>query len=112
VQPGDATAEQPSAGITRPVSSTWLEAHGRIDASRHAMWIAAGLLALLAIPLMVAVGVLHDPHWYPVGDLAQVELRVRDVGTRHPPLIGMVGRIGSLAVASQGVVYDGIVVKA
>ena len=56
-----------------------------------------GLLVLLAIPLMVAVGVLHHPRWYPAGDLAQVELRVRDVGSRHPPLIGMAGRIGSLA---------------
>jgi hypothetical protein len=46
---------------------------------------------------MVAVGLLRHPHWYPVGDLAQVELRVRDVGSRHPPLIGMAGRIGSLA---------------
>jgi hypothetical protein len=58
--------------------------------------IVVGLVVLLAIPLMVALGVLRHPRWYPVADLAQTELRVRDVGTGHPPLIGLAGRFGPL----------------
>ena len=58
--------------------------------------IGAGLLALLALPLIVALAVLAQKRWYPILDLAMTELRVRDVGSSHPPLIGLVGRIGPL----------------
>ncbi len=51
--------------------------------------IGAGLLALLALPLIVALAVLAQKRWYPILDLAMTELRVRDVGTSHPPLIGL-----------------------
>jgi hypothetical protein len=50
---------------------------------------------LLALPLIVGVGVLHYPRWYPLFDVAQTELRIRDVWSRHPPLIGLVGRLGN-----------------
>jgi hypothetical protein len=60
------------------------------------VWIVAGLLSVLALPLMVALGVLAQRTWYPTLDLAMTELRVRDVGSGNPPLIGLVGRIGSL----------------
>jgi hypothetical protein len=49
----------------------------------------AGLLVLLAIPLIVALGVLREPRWYPAAELAHTELRLRDVGTRHTPLTGV-----------------------
>jgi hypothetical protein len=52
-----------------------------------------GLLVLLALPLLVALVQLRRPHWYPLLDMAQTEIRVRDI-TRHPPLIGLAGRIG------------------
>jgi hypothetical protein len=52
-----------------------------------------GLTAAVGLPLFVAVAALHTPRWYPLLDLAQTELRVRDVGTSHPPLIGLIGRI-------------------
>ena len=65
------------------------------DRSR-ALWIGAGLLALLALPLIVALAVLAQKRWYPILDLAMTELRVRDVSSSHPPLIGLVGRIGPL----------------
>ena len=39
--------------------------------------------------------VLATHHWSPVLDLAMTELRVRDVGGRHTPLIGLPGRIGT-----------------
>ena len=65
---------------------------------RRTWVVGAGLLALLAIPLAVGLGVLHSPRWYPILDLAQTELRVRDVGTRHTPLVGLAGRIESQGV--------------
>jgi hypothetical protein len=61
-----------------------------------ARWVTAGLLALLALPLVVAVVALRRPQWFPILDLAMTELRVRDVGTRNTPLIGLPGRIGVL----------------
>jgi hypothetical protein len=56
-------------------------------------WVIALLVALLAIPLVVALAVLSRPHWYPLLDLAQTEMRVRDVASVHTPLIGLPGRI-------------------
>jgi hypothetical protein len=54
----------------------------------------AVLAAALALPLVVALAVLHAPRWYPLLDWAQTEIRVRDVTSSHPPLIGLAGRIG------------------
>jgi hypothetical protein len=51
------------------------------------------LLVVLTFPLVVALVQLRRPHWYPLLDMAQTEIRVRDV-TSHPPLIGLAGRIG------------------
>ncbi len=53
----------------------------------------AALIVVLAFPLVVALVQLRRPHWYPLLDMAQTEIRVRDV-TSHPPLIGLAGRIG------------------
>ncbi|CAN5674058.1 hypothetical protein BH10ACT1_BH10ACT1_13970 [soil metagenome] len=61
--------------------------------SRQTM-VVAGCWALVTAPLVVALIGAHRPHWYPVADLAQYEMRVRDVGGRHTPLIGLAGRIG------------------
>jgi hypothetical protein len=55
------------------------------------------LLAVVSLPLVVAAIALHRAHWFPVLDLAMTEVRVRDVGTAHTPLIGLPGRIGTLA---------------
>jgi hypothetical protein len=46
-----------------------------------------------AVPLVVALVSLRAPRWYPVLDLAQIELRVRDVGTGDAPLLGLSGRL-------------------
>jgi hypothetical protein len=54
------------------------------------------LTLLLAAPLVVALVALGRPRWFPILDLAMTELRVRDVGTRHTPLVGLPGRIGVL----------------
>ena len=65
----------------------------RRDALRTVL-VIGGLLALLAVPLVIALGVLLRPTWYPLLDMSQTELRVRDVWSSHPPLIGLAGRIG------------------
>ncbi len=51
---------------------------------------------VLTVPLVIALVALRRPVWTPVLDLAMTELRVRDVGGRHTPLIGLPGRIGTL----------------
>lgn len=56
--------------------------------------VAVGVWVVLVAPLLVAVVAATRPRWYPVQDLAQYELRVRDVGGRHTPLVGLAGRIG------------------
>lgn len=63
------------------------------DTGRRWWPLVPVLLGLLCVPLAVAVGVLHGPRWYPLLDLAQTELRVRDVGGSHTPLVGLAGRI-------------------
>lgn len=52
------------------------------------------LRAAVAAPLLLAALLLARRPWYPVLDLAMTELRVRDVGGPHTPLIGLPGRIG------------------
>lgn len=55
-----------------------------------------GVLAavVLGLPLLVAAVVLRGRGYHPVLDLAMTEFRVRDVGGRHTPLVGLPGRIG------------------
>jgi hypothetical protein len=60
---------------------------------RRTGFVVLGLTAAVGLPLFVAVAALHTPRWYPLLDLAQTEMRVRDVGTSHTPLIGLIGRI-------------------
>ncbi len=56
--------------------------------------LLGALIGLLAFPLVVALVALRRPHWYPLLDMAQTEIRVRDITGGHPPLIGLAGRIG------------------
>ncbi len=59
-------------------------------------WPLVALAVACVVPFVVALVALAHPTWYPTLDLAQTELRVRDVFTSDPPLIGLPGRIGSL----------------
>lgn len=81
----EATAAAPAA---RPAA---------VDRARHLAprWGAVVLLALLAVPLVVVLIALRHPRWYPALDLAWTEMRVRDVWSSHPPLVGLAGRIGT-----------------
>jgi hypothetical protein len=84
------TAEPSDTGTGRHTGT------GADERPRRARVLAlvAGLTAVAGgIPLAVALGVLHNPRWYPLLDLAQTELRVRDVGSSHPPLVGLAGRL-------------------
>jgi hypothetical protein len=58
--------------------------------------LIAACLAALTVPLVVALAGFRRQTWAPVLDLAMTELRVRDVGGRHTPLIGLPGRIGPI----------------
>lgn len=57
--------------------------------------VLAVLVVLASLPLLVAVGVLTDPAWHPVGDLAQAAMRQESFWA-NPPLVGTAGRIGTL----------------
>ena len=54
-------------------------------------WVA---VLVVAIPFIIAAIRLATRPWFPVLDLAMTEFRVRDVGGRNTPLIGLPGRIG------------------
>lgn len=77
------------------------EERTRADRRRRRL-VLVGLTAVLTLPLLVALVALHSPRWYPILDLAMTELRIRDVGTRHTPLIGLPGRIGVLGTPTHG----------
>jgi hypothetical protein len=62
--------------------------------NRKRALIGLGLWLLVVLPLVVGLVAQRSPRWYPVADLAQTELRVRDVGGPHTPQIGLAGRIG------------------
>jgi hypothetical protein len=92
VDPGvDAPAEAVDPAPTTPSPQT--PASGR-RLSRGNVLLLAALLAVLALPLVVALVELRHPRWFPLLDMAQTEIRVRDISSGHPPLIGLAGRIG------------------
>jgi hypothetical protein len=90
---GRGRPDAPAARAARPNGRPPRAA--RFTGPRRALWVAA-LVAVIALPLAVALGVLRQPTWHPTDDLAQTELQVRDVGTGHPPLVGLAGRLGTL----------------
>ena len=47
---------------------------------------------VVGLPLLVVTVALAQRNWYPTGDLAQAELRMRSL-PQHPPLVGAAGRI-------------------
>ena len=65
-----------------------------IEPDDRSRWHRVVWWALVASPLVVAAAVLLWRPWAPTLDMAMTELRVRDVGGRHTPLIGLPGRIG------------------
>jgi hypothetical protein len=87
---GNAPGEDVEAGVSDEPAA---EAPRR---GRTAL-IVLGLTAIVGgIPAVVALWVLRKPHWYPLLDLAQTELRLRDFENGHPPLIGLASRVEAL----------------
>ena len=93
---GDAhsTATAPDDVVATPAGDAPVVADPPRDRGRRAL-LVLGLTAVVMLPLFVALGALRSPRWYPLLDLAMTEMRVRDVGTRHTPLVGLVGRLSS-----------------
>ncbi|MGO9877564.1 MAG: hypothetical protein ACLPVY_27655 [Acidimicrobiia bacterium] len=69
-------------GDTRRWSGKW---------DRSLVWVVAGLVAVPVFVLLVRV--LHSG-WLSSSDWAAIELRTRDVGTPHTPLVGPYSRYG------------------
>ena len=58
---------------------------------RRLEWVVVGLLVVPAFILLVRV---LDSGWLSSSDWADIELRTRDVGTTHTPLVGAYSRYG------------------
>lgn len=52
-------------------------------------WIAAGAVAVVALPILISVFSLIGQTWIPAGDEASILMRTNDVGTADTPLIGV-----------------------
>jgi hypothetical protein len=92
--------ERRAAGSSGVRERAWRRAIFRDEWQPRPAVVIVLLLLVLSVPLVVALVVLRSPRWYPVLDLAWTEMRIRDVFSSHPPLIGLTGRIGQLG--SQG----------
>lgn len=98
----------PGASVEDAPATTGDPVDGRADGAagpparrpplaRRRRGLLVALVALVVVtPLLVALVALRSPQWYPTLDLAMTELKVRDVTSSHPPLIGLAGRIGRL----------------
>ncbi|MCU1497812.1 MAG: hypothetical protein JWM47_1765 [Acidimicrobiales bacterium] len=62
------------------------------DGHRAREWWWPALAVLAGLPILVLVVALAQRTWYPTGDLAQAELRMRSLPW-DPPLVGAAGRI-------------------
>jgi hypothetical protein len=55
-------------------------------------WIPLALVLLALAPILVLIARAAGIAWHPDSDLALIELRTRDVGTRYTPLLGPYSR--------------------
>jgi hypothetical protein len=71
------------------------------DRAAHERRVTRGIVLAvwlgIVVGFVVALRTLSSPRWFPILDLAQTEMRLRDVFTAHPPLLGLPGRIGNFA---------------
>ncbi len=87
-QGSDGAGEQPRYGPT--LMKATAEA-GRLQSDRR---VACAVAALVAMPALVLVIRLLHSGWLSTSDWAAIELRTRDVGTFHTPLLGPYSRYG------------------
>jgi hypothetical protein len=57
-------------------------------------WLPFVLVVLALAPIIVLLARLAGVTWHPNSDLALIELRTRDIGTRQTPLLGPYSRFG------------------
>jgi len=77
------------------VTSTLAETtDGGTTAARVPRWGLWIVIAAAVVPAVAAFVRVVGQRWYPAGDWAMLELRTRDVGTRHTPLLGPYSRYG------------------
>ncbi len=93
--PGSGTATRTGARGGGGVAAPDPVARRRGGARLRPTMVPVLVFLVLAVPLVVALVVLARPRWYPLLDLAMTEMRVRDVGAGHPPLVGLLGRFGT-----------------
>ena len=90
---GTGAGSSTAAATAGPAREAWTLPDAVPPQGRRSTVLVVALLGILALPLVVALVVLHSPRWFPLLDLAQTELRVRDVGGGDTPLVGLAGRI-------------------
>jgi hypothetical protein len=88
-------ASGPSHGAHREADA------GSTEGNRGRLLVLSVLLLVLAAPLVVVSIALSEPTWYAQDDYALTEMRVRDVTSANPPLVGLSGRIGHDGVAGS-----------
>jgi hypothetical protein len=57
-------------------------------------WGLPLVVALVALPALLAVATLVGRHWYAASDQALIGLRIDDTGGSHTPLVGVGSRLG------------------
>ena len=92
-EPAERTLDTAPAPDSEETTQT--EATSLPGAVRRILGSPLAVAAFVASPLILAAVLLTQRPWAPVLDMAMTELRVRDVGGRHTPLIGLPGRIGN-----------------
>lgn len=92
----DAADDSAAAEVGADAGGDTGDASARGAGRRATTLVVGGLTSVIALPIAVATVAVRTPRWYPLVDLAQIEMRIRDVGTDHPPLVGMGGRIFGL----------------
>ena len=92
---GDAPTEPEQEPAGSSTVDDRVEGEGDADwpSRRRARVAGAAVAVALAVPIVSAAIAVRTPRWYPQVDLAQIEMRVRDVFSSHPPTIGLGGRI-------------------
>ena len=91
----DVRVDDRPASTQAPETATGEGGDAGPDRRRTALTVAA-VTGVIAVPIVIATVAVRTPHWYPLVDMAQIEMRVRDVGTSHPPLVGPIGRFFGL----------------
>lgn len=89
--PGAASTGVAAVGTTRPAA----DPVPRRRPGRRTVLLVAAVVAVVAVPPLVSLLTLRTPRWYPIFDMAIIEISVRDVASARPPLVGLVGRLGT-----------------